>query len=116
MTIQLAISTAMAIPAQIYKDEIKSWWADNPSMFWVFLGASFAPLFIVCCCQSALRQFPLNYIVLLIFTLCEGSVIALITIQYSTYSVMVAFGVTAGVTLGLMYDFNFFHLKRQKCY
>ena len=53
------------------------------------------------CCRSVARKVPQNYILLLVFTLCESYLVAFICSMYTAVSVIVAAGLTAGMTIAL---------------
>ena len=53
------------------------------------------------CFQSVVRKVPINYILLLAFTLCESYMVAAICSFYTASSVMVAAAETAGLTVVL---------------
>jgi len=78
-------------------------WVLRHSM--IFMGLSLVGaamlLGVSCCCSEILRQFPLNFIFLAIFTVCQAAATSLITMMYTTDSVLLALTVTAGVFLAL---------------
>ncbi len=53
------------------------------------------------CVRSLSRTVPTNYILLLIFTICESWLVSMVAGNYSPDIVLAAFGMTAGMTLGL---------------
>ena len=71
------------------------------------------PLVIVClimgifveiaiiCCKGVARKVPTNYLLLLLFTLCQAVVFSFICSFYTSASVISAAGMTAGVTIAL---------------
>ena len=68
---------------------------------WTSWGVALVCIIILACCQSVRRTFPHNFIVLGVFTLCEGCMLGTITSFYDVDAVLIAVGITAGVTLGL---------------
>jgi len=56
---------------------------------------------IFCCAPDLMRKSPQNYIILLLFTLAESVVVGLISVQYTTASVAMAFGILTVVVFGL---------------
>merc|ERR1712216_974448 len=74
---------------------------------------SFVTLFSLVCCIENARRYPTNYMLLGLFTLFEGILIGCVSATYDPDTVMLAMGMTAGVTVGLMlfacqtkYDFT----------
>jgi len=53
------------------------------------------------CCISVARKVPTNYVLLLIFTLCETFMLTFLCAFYDSSSVLSAGGMTAGVTVAL---------------
>lgn len=56
---------------------------------------------LVCCCQSAIRTYPTNYIFLFTFTIVEACVVGMISSMYTTNSVLLAVASTTVVFLAL---------------
>ena len=60
------------------------------------------PVFcVLACCKHIARKVPINYILLLAFTVCESYMVAFICAFYTAESVMVAAAMTAGLTITL---------------
>ena len=57
----------------------------------------------ILCCKSVARKTPTNYILLLIFTLCQAFVFASICSHYPSSDVLTAAGMTAAVTVALTF-------------
>lgn len=77
----------------------------SPAGIWMF-AASWAVGFgtlisLVCCCQAAIRQHPTNLIIMLIFTLAMGFMVATVAAFYNEQAVLIAVGTTFALTLGL---------------
>ena len=89
---------------------------------WVYytsFGVSLVCIISLACCSDVRRKFPLNFIFLGIFTLCEGLMLGTISSYYDVGeltklqvllhfnsrdcldAVLIAIGITAGVTLAL---------------
>ena len=58
-------------------------------------------LIAMACCGSVRRKFPTNIIFLGIFTAAEGFMLGSICAYFSADAVLIAAGITCGVTLGL---------------
>ena len=70
--------------------------------YWLMILASIGSITTMCmiiCCFG--RQVPLNFILLTIFTLCEGFMVATITAAYDEKTVMLAGLATALTTISL---------------
>merc|ERR1740115_61732 len=55
---------------------------------------------IFCCKPQLMRQSPINYIILAVFTLAESVMIGFICIQYTQESVLIVTGITTFVVFG----------------
>jgi len=53
------------------------------------------------CCESVRRKTPTNFIFLSIFTACEGVMLGTVSTFYEVDAVLIAVGITAGVTFAL---------------
>ena len=95
---QLTITTSMIAAVQ-YNDKFRTYAIYNQGMAWAcFAGAMTSMCAIVCCLG---RKVPHNYILLLIFTLCESYMVAGLTARYEPNLVMTAGLATALVTIAL---------------
>ena len=71
---------------------------------WVYytsMGVMLVCLLSMACCDSVRRKFPTNFIFLGVFTLCEGVMLGTISTFYDVDAVLIAVGITAGVTFCL---------------
>ena len=72
--------------------------------FCLFVDArilSFATLIAIACCGNAAKEVPKNYILLSIFTVCEGIMVGTITLYFKAEVVWLALLMTVLVTAGL---------------
>jgi len=100
LMLQLAITVGfMAI--FMYVPEVSKFQQENQWMFWVAFVMTFVLVIVLGCCQDFRRRWPLNIILLLLFTFCEGFLLGTISTLYRTEDVMIAAGVCAIVCLGL---------------
>lgn len=98
LCIQLCITLGF-IALFIYDEDVKAFAQQNS---WLFLASVITSIVLICCMgifQTARRTFPLNYLFLLAFTICESWVMGVISSQYETDAVFLAVCVCAGVTL-----------------
>ena len=59
-------------------------------------------MIVLACVKTCTREVPTNYILLLVFTLSEGYLVSYLTAMYNDKNiVIVAAGLTLGVTIGL---------------
>ena len=74
---------------------------SNPSMFYLCFAGVLLTEISILCCQSVGQKVPLNYIILLIFTLCFSYLMAYIAIEYEPLSVLICSVLTLGIVFGL---------------
>jgi len=100
LMVQLAITVGF-IALFLYIPSVKQFTAGNPWVLWVALAMTFVLLIVLACCNDFRRRWPLNIILLLLFTLCEGFLLGAISTAYRTDDVLIAVGICAVVCLGL---------------
>ena len=81
LMVQLAITVGL-ICLFIYQKEISEFSNEHPELAWSALGATFILIIILTCCKDVRRRSPLNIILLLLFTICEGVVLGSISALY----------------------------------
>lgn len=67
----------------------------------VSMVLSIGTMCIFCCCPQLMRKSPQNYIILFLFTLAESICVGMISVQYTTQSVVMAFGILTVVVFAL---------------
>ncbi|TNV76250.1 hypothetical protein FGO68_gene13632 [Halteria grandinella] len=100
LTAQLVLTSLITF-APTYDATLRLWLREHPSLLWTCFALTLATQCCILCVRELARKVPLNYILLLTFTLSESYVVAFITTEYSPESVLMAAGMTAGVTIGL---------------
>ena len=80
---------------------VKNWIYDNIWVFWLVLVASFAFLIVLTCAPDLMNKHPHNLILLFSFTTCEGMLVGMVAAGYNLNEVVLAAGITVGVTAGL---------------
>lgn len=65
----------------------------------VFGVATLVFFFVLTCFQDARRRFPVNFILLALFTIFESLTLAIVSCSYSVSAVVIAFGATAIITV-----------------
>lgn len=85
--------------------------ATFPVLIWVAIVLSFVIVILLACIPPLARSVPINYILLLVFTLCISYEIAGVCAAYEAegmaMEVYLAAGATAAITGGLTVPFNF---------
>ncbi|KAI8471385.1 MAG: glutamate [NMDA] receptor-associated protein 1-like protein [Monoraphidium minutum] len=100
VTAQLLLTTAVAC-AFMFVPEMKLFARRNPSVYYAFWAVSFALTMVISCVEKARRQFPLNVIILGLFTLSWAFLVGMITAFHDTDAVLLAFMVTCAAVAGL---------------
>jgi len=80
---------------------VKAYVRVNRWPYYASMGVMFACLISMACCESVRRKTPTNFIFLTVFTFCEGVMLGTISSFYDVEAVLIAVGITAGVTLAL---------------
>jgi FtsH-binding integral membrane protein len=93
--------TTLVIYYAITSKTLQIFMVTNPSFVYLCLAGVIFTEIPILCCQSVAHKVPLNYILLLIFTLCESYILACTTIYYEPLSVLVCAGITLGIVVGL---------------
>jgi len=96
MLLSLQLFVTLAIGAFFRLSFSKQWAMQNMPIYY---GALFCTLgFVVgmaCCCQDLARTFPINFVLLGGFTLCQSVLIGFVCLMYTGESILLAFGATA---------------------
>ncbi|CAJ0590938.1 unnamed protein product [Cylicocyclus nassatus] len=97
MFIIVAVTCAMPFIFPTFMD-----WTQQNKIFMIVACCVYAVMAIVlACCTSVRRSFPLNIIVLGIFTLASGCMTMAVTATYNVQSVLLAFCITTGVSAAI---------------
>lgn len=72
---------------------------QNLWLFWTSMGLSLVLLFPMICVKSLRLNVPYNFILLFLFTIFESIMVGMVTALYDVNAVLIALGLTAGVTL-----------------
>ena len=70
-------------------------------LYYSSFGVSLVCIITLACCSGVRRNFPLNFVFLGIFTVCEGLLLGTISSYYDVDAVLITVGITAGVSLAL---------------
>jgi len=97
---QLALTGAV-ISTFMFVGSVKSYVQRNMWVYYTSMGVMLVCLLSMACCDSVRRKFPTNFIFLGIFTFCEGVMLGTVATFYDVDAVLIAVGITAGVTFCL---------------
>ena len=97
---QLLITT-IVIYFSIYSQVFAQFMVSSVGFFYLCVAGVFCTEIPIICCPSVARNVPLNYILLLIFTLCESYLVAYTTLFYEPLSVLMCAGITLAIVIGL---------------
>ncbi|XP_041371843.1 protein lifeguard 1-like [Gigantopelta aegis] len=96
------VLVTMAIMSMfIYIDEVKYYSIHNPWMWYLAFAMTIVTLIVLACCPEVRRNYPINFILLAVFTVCEGFLLGTVASHYDEDTVLIAVGVTAVVCLSL---------------
>ena len=79
--VQLAITTAL-IAFFVYVENVKLYTQQHPEMMWIAFSLSIVVLIALACCGDIRRRWPLNFILLALFTLCESFMLGTFATYY----------------------------------
>jgi len=99
LSFQLLITGAVMAPFIVEGSSARRWARDNSYIFICAWMATIIILLVMGCFESARRKFPINFIFLIVFTVCEGVALGTIGAFYETDAVAIAAGITFGITL-----------------
>jgi len=102
LSAQLIVTTVLGALVMHF---MQTWKEHNPYlMLGLVVFSSVLSLAMMClfiCSPQLMRKSPHNYVILAIFTLAESFMVGTISSQFTTQSVLVVFGITAVVVIGL---------------
>ncbi|GBF92842.1 hypothetical protein Rsub_05461 [Raphidocelis subcapitata] len=100
VTIQLIVTAAVAA-ACMFVPEVQATVRRYPGMYYAAWGLAFGLMLVISCVEKARRQFPINVILLGLFTLAEAFLVGMITAFHKVEAVMLAFIVTSAAVAAL---------------
>jgi len=80
---------------------VKAYVQRNRWPYYASMAVMLVCLLAMACCESVRRKTPTNFIFLGVFTACEGVMLGTISSFYDVDAVLIAVGITAGVTFAL---------------
>lgn len=112
LMVQLSMTVGM-IALFVYHPDVRMYSRQHPEMQIVAMIMTFVLLIALACCSDFRRRYPLNIILLGLFTLCEGFMLGSVASYYQSEDVLIAAGICTAVCLALMifafqtkYDFT----------
>ena len=100
VSLQLLLTTAI-VAMVIFIQPLKLFFYSNIWLLYVLLLGTFIVLIVFACCEGVARSFPLNMILLAIFTVMEAFLVGAISSTYDTDSIFLAVVITAIIVIGL---------------
>lgn len=79
---QLAVTVGF-IALFVYNKDVKLYSQTHPEMWWIAFVMTFVLLIVLACCNDFRRRWPLNIILLGLFTLCEGFMLGAVSSLYN---------------------------------
>jgi len=98
LTAQLVLTVFIATP--IYMAG-KDWVLDNSWLLYLSMAALMCTFCAMCCCQKQLREYPTNYIFLLVITVTMSVLVAFSSAMYKWQSVLLAAGITTAIFVAM---------------
>ncbi len=100
ISLQMLITTGICALI-IFVEEIKHFFYANSWILWVLMAGTFVIMIILACCEGVARAYPINLILLVVFTILESVIVGCISSVYSTDVVFIAVGITALLVIGI---------------
>jgi len=85
----------------LYQEDLKHFSATHPEMMISAMVITFVAIIVLACCENVRRVAPWNFVILLVFTLCESWMLGSVTAFYDVDAVLMAVGIVAVITIGL---------------
>lgn len=97
---QLMVSIAIVCLFVLHKG-VNRYVRNSMGMFWTAWIATIVIMIAIACCESVRRNYPLNLIMLGLFTLCESYLLGVVSAHYKVDEVLMAMGIVAVLTLAI---------------
>lgn len=66
----------------IYEPSVKEYTRQHAEMWWIAFAMTLVLIIVLACCDGVRRRWPLNIILLGLFTLCEGFMLGSVAALY----------------------------------
>lgn len=100
LMVQLSITLGF-ICLFVFHEPTKRWVQHQPMLAIIAIVVVFGAMIALACCGDLRRKAPMNYILLLVFTVAEAFLLGVTSAQYDSIEVLMAVGITAAVCLAL---------------
>lgn len=97
---QLLLTFAI-VAVFLYVEPLKLYVQRSRTIYWIAFAIMIVCLIGMACCEGVRRSFPTNVIFLGIFTGAEGFMLGTLCAHFDVDAILIAVGITAGVTFGL---------------
>ena len=99
LSFQLILTVIMC--GLTFINPVRKFYQSNITIFWICLVLSIFIIIPLICCRNIARKTPTNYILLTIWTICEGYMVATCCSFYSPEIVITAASLTCAITISL---------------
>ena len=93
--------TGAIISVFTFYQPLREYSQQSRSLYWIAFAIMIVCLIGMVCCEGVRRQFPTNLIFLSVFTAAEGFMLGTLCARFNADAILIAVGITCGVTLGL---------------
>lgn len=100
ISLQLLLTTGVTV-AIMFIEDVKVWFHTNVWFLYVCMACTFVIMLVLACCESVARSYPVNLILLMLFTVFESFLVGTISSVYDTTTVLIAVGITAAVVISI---------------
>ncbi|KAM9486667.1 protein lifeguard 3 isoform 1-T1 [Clarias gariepinus] len=97
---QLSFTTSI-VAVFTFVDPVHDFVVEYPVILWLSFGVFFPVYLVLVCSENARRRFPVNLVLLFIFTLAMSYMTGALASYYETKSVFLALGITAVVCVSV---------------
>merc|ERR1712083_993626 len=95
------ILTSIFVLMSLYNHAYKKFTQKNIQVFYLAFVITMISLYAIACYKDLARRVPINYVLLLLFTLGESYTVSCVTNYYNPETVAIAAVLTASMTFGL---------------
>jgi len=100
LMVQLLI-TGGIIALFLYEENIARFSQEHPEMLYVSMAFTLVLTIVLACCHDLRRRWPMNFILLITFTVFEGWLLGTVCSLFQIEDVLIAAGICAAVCLAL---------------
>ncbi|XP_047227385.1 protein lifeguard 3-like [Girardinichthys multiradiatus] len=100
LTVQLAVTFAV-VAVFTFVHPVKLFVITYPAIYWASYAVFFFVYCILICCKEPRRRFPLNLVLLGVFTIALSFMAGSVSSYYQTKAVIIAMGITAIVCIAV---------------